>query len=69
MPNGGRFEAGLSKDEFIRQMSENGWITENERKLVGSVYDILANDPLRGFMLDRFLDEDLWSTQENYRQS
>lgn len=69
MPNSGRFEAGLSKDEFIRQMSENGWITENERKLVGSVYDILANDPLRGFMLDRFLDEDLWSTQENYRQS
>lgn len=69
MPNGGRFEAGLSKNEFLKQMSENGWITANERKLISSIYDILANDPTIGYMLDRFLDVDLWSTQENYRQS
>ena len=69
MPNGGRFEAGLSKNEFLKQMSENGWITANERKLISSAYDIMANDPTIGYMLDRFLDVDLWSTQENYRQS
>ncbi len=63
----GRFSAKLSKKEFLKQMAENGWLTDDERKFVSSAYDILAKDPKRGYMLDSFLDVELLSTEEHYR--
>ena len=51
---------------FLKQMAENGWFTDDERKFVSSAYDILAKDPKRGYMLDSFLDVELWSTEEHY---
>ncbi|MBQ6675442.1 MAG: hypothetical protein IJM75_04865, partial [Ruminococcus sp.] len=65
----GAFDAGLSKEEFLKKTEQLGWVTDEERAFVSSAYDILANDRIRGHMLDNILEVDLWKTDMMLRQS
>ena len=65
----GAFDAALSKEEFLRQTAQQGWVTDEERAFVSSAYDILANDRIRGHMLDNILEVDLWKNDMMFRQS
>ncbi|MBO6140530.1 MAG: hypothetical protein J6O40_01945 [Ruminococcus sp.] len=65
----GAFDAALSKEEFLRQTAQLGWVTDEERAFVSSAYDILANDRIRGHMLDNILEVDLWKNDMMFRQS
>ena len=65
----GAFDAGLSKEEFLKQTEQLGWVTDEERNFVSQAYDILAQDRVRGHMLDNILEVDLWKTDMMFRQS
>ena len=65
----GAFDAGLSKEEFLKQTEQLGWVTDEERNFVSQAYDILAQDRVRGHMLDNILEVNLWKTDMMFRQS